>query len=196
MGRWWSELNGTVRGFIVILLIAAIIFVLNLEGTLVSLSLILQIVFFLAIAVVLYMFWRDRMRHEVDTWSQRSRWVFYGSALLVILDFGVYFWPATRCGASGAPSVPTGISGLPTRLGACGFGLGSGTSAGIPTRRRTCARSSAAKTRVKLTRSTWGEPDSEPASLSATRPRSPRPTSKRLSLRQTPRPSLGAVECA
>ncbi len=93
MGRWWSDLNGTVRGFIVILVIAAIVFVLNLEGTLVSLSLILQIVFFLAIAVVLYMFWRDRMRHEVDTWSQRSRWVFYGSALLIILDFGVYFWP-------------------------------------------------------------------------------------------------------
>jgi archaellum biogenesis protein FlaJ (TadC family) len=93
MGRWWSELNGTVRGFIVILLIAAIVFVLNLEGTLVSLSLILQIVFFLAIAVVLYMFWRDRMRHEVDTWSQRSRWVFYGSALLIILDFAAYFWP-------------------------------------------------------------------------------------------------------
>jgi len=93
MGRWWSELNGTVRGFIVILVIAAIVFVLNLEGTLVSLSLILQIVFFLAIAVVLYMFWRDRMRHEVDTWSQRSRLVFYGSALLIILDFGVYFWP-------------------------------------------------------------------------------------------------------
>jgi hypothetical protein len=96
MGRWWSELNGTVRGFIVILAIAAIVFFLNLEGTLISLSLILQIVFFLAIAVVLYMFWRDRMRHEVDTWSQRSRWVFYGSAALIVLDFGVYFWPGRR----------------------------------------------------------------------------------------------------
>src|SRR5207249_9166716 len=93
MARWWSGLHGTVHGFIVILLIAAIVFVLNLEGTLVSRSLILQIVFFLAIAVVLYMFWRDRMRHEVDTWSQRSRWVFYGSALLIILDFAAYFWP-------------------------------------------------------------------------------------------------------
>jgi len=93
MGRWWSELNGTVRGFLVILAIAAIVFVLNLEGTLLSLSLLLQIVFFLAIAVVLYMLWRDRMRHEIDTWSDRSRWVFYGSALLVVLDFAAYFWP-------------------------------------------------------------------------------------------------------
>jgi Na+/melibiose symporter-like transporter len=93
MGRWWSELNGTVRGFLVILAIAAIVFVLNLEGTLLSLSLLLQIVFFLAIAVVLYMFWRDRMRHEIETWSDRSRWVFYGSALLIVLDFAAYFWP-------------------------------------------------------------------------------------------------------
>ena len=93
MGRWWSELNGTVRGFLVILAIAAIVFVLNLEGTLLSLSLLLQIVFFLAIAVVLYMLWRDRMRHEIDTWSDRSRWVFYGSALLIVLDFAAYFWP-------------------------------------------------------------------------------------------------------
>jgi len=56
-------------------------------------SLILQIVFFLAIAVVLYMFWRDRMRHEIETWSERSSRVFYGSALLIIVDFAAYFWP-------------------------------------------------------------------------------------------------------
>jgi len=93
MGRLWSELNGTVRGFLIILVIVAVVFVLNLEGTLVSLSLILQIVFFLAIAVVLYMFWRDRMRHEIETWSERSSRVFYGSALLIIVDFAAYFWP-------------------------------------------------------------------------------------------------------
>jgi ABC-type xylose transport system permease subunit len=58
-----------------------------------SLSLIIQIVFFIAIAVVLYMFWRDRLRHEVDTWSERSRRVFYGSALLILLDLAVFFWP-------------------------------------------------------------------------------------------------------
>ena len=96
MGRWWSDMNGTMRGFIVILAIAAVVFVLNLEGALVSLSLILQIVFFLAIAVVIYMFWRDRMRHEIETWSQRSNRVFYGSALLIIVDFAAFFWPGRR----------------------------------------------------------------------------------------------------
>ena len=93
MGRWWSDINATVRGFLIILAIVVVIFVLNLEGTLVSLSLILQIVFFLAIAIVLYMFWRDRMRHEIETWSDRSSRVFYGSALLIIVDFAAYFWP-------------------------------------------------------------------------------------------------------
>ena len=46
--------------------------------------------------VVLYMFWRDRMRHEIETWSQRSNRVFYGSALLIIVDFAAYFWPGRR----------------------------------------------------------------------------------------------------
>jgi amino acid transporter len=93
MGRLWSDMNATVRGFLIILAIVVVVFVLNLEGTLVSLSLILQIVFFLAIAVVLYMFWRDRMRHEIETWSQRSNRVFYGSALLILVDFAAFFWP-------------------------------------------------------------------------------------------------------
>ena len=37
-------MNGTVRCFLIILAIVAVVFVLNLEGTLVSLSLLLQIV--------------------------------------------------------------------------------------------------------------------------------------------------------
>jgi hypothetical protein len=93
MRRWWSDMNPTLRGFLVILAIAVIVFVLNLEGALLSLSIILRIVFFIAIAVVLYMFWRDRMRHEIETWSDRSRWVFYGSAALIVADFAAYFWP-------------------------------------------------------------------------------------------------------
>jgi hypothetical protein len=39
------------------------------------------------------MFWRDRLRHEIETWSDRSRAVFYGSFLLIVLDFAAYFWP-------------------------------------------------------------------------------------------------------
>jgi archaellum biogenesis protein FlaJ (TadC family) len=93
MGSRWSDMNSTLRGFLIVLAIAIVVFVLNLEGVILSLSLIIQIVFFIAIAVVLYMFWRDRMRHEVNTWSERSRRVFYGSALLILLDLAVFFWP-------------------------------------------------------------------------------------------------------
>jgi hypothetical protein len=93
MGSRWSDLNPTVRGFLIIAAIALVVFLLNLEGAILSLALILRIVFFIAIAIVLYMFWRDRMRHEIDTWSDRSRSVFYGSALLIIADLAVYFWP-------------------------------------------------------------------------------------------------------
>jgi hypothetical protein len=93
MGRRWGDMNGTVRGFLIVLAIALVVFLLNLEGAILSLALIFRIVFFIAIAVVLYMFWRDRMRHDIETWSERSRRVFYGSALLIIADLAVFFWP-------------------------------------------------------------------------------------------------------
>jgi hypothetical protein len=93
MGRRWGDMNGTLRGFLIVLAIAIVVFLLNLEGTLLSLALIIRFVFFIAIAVVIYMFWRDRMRHDIETWSERSRRVFYGSALVIVLDFGAYFWP-------------------------------------------------------------------------------------------------------
>jgi hypothetical protein len=92
----FGDLNPTLRGFLVIAAIAGIVFVLNLEQTLVSLSLIIQIIFFIAIAVVVYMFWRDRLRLEIATWSRRPQVVFYGAAALVLLDFGAYFWPGRR----------------------------------------------------------------------------------------------------
>ena len=95
MGSWWNGINSTARGFAIVLAIAVIVFVLNLEGVIFSLALIFRFVFFIAIAIVLYMFWRDRMRHDIETWSDRSRWVFYGSALLIILDLAVFFWPGS-----------------------------------------------------------------------------------------------------
>ena len=86
-------MNATVRGFLIVLAIALVVFLLNLEGAILSLALIFRIVFFIAIAVVLYMFWRDRMRHDIETWSERSRRVFYGSALLILVDLAAFFWP-------------------------------------------------------------------------------------------------------
>jgi hypothetical protein len=86
-------MNPTVRGFLIIALITAVIVLLSLQTTLASLFLIAQIAFFIAIAVVVYFVWRDRLRHEIDTWSRRSTWVFYGGAALILVDLAAYFWP-------------------------------------------------------------------------------------------------------
>ncbi len=92
MRRFWSQLNPTLRGFGIIVLIALVIVLLQLEQTLVSLFLLARIAFFLAIAFVLYLFWRDR-RDDIGGWSQRSRAVFYGGAALILVDLAAYFWP-------------------------------------------------------------------------------------------------------
>ena len=93
MRRLFSDMNPTLRGFLVIGLIALVVVILQLQQTLVSLGILLRIVFFVAIAAVIYMFWRDRLRHEIETWGTRQRIVFYGAAALIIVDLGVLFWP-------------------------------------------------------------------------------------------------------
>jgi hypothetical protein len=85
MRRWWSNLNPTLRGFLVILVIAAIIFALSQEAALTALYLLLSIVFVLAMTFFVYQLWRER-RGEIGTWSTRSQIVFYGSALLMVAN--------------------------------------------------------------------------------------------------------------
>ena len=84
-------MNPTLRGFLVIALIAAVVVVLQLERTLTALFLIARIAFFLAVAYFLYLLWRDR-REEIAMWSTRSRVVFYGSAALMVVNVGVRFF--------------------------------------------------------------------------------------------------------
>jgi hypothetical protein len=90
-------MNRTLRGFLVILLIAGIVYVLQLERTLTALFLLARIAFFLAIAFFVYMFWRER-RSEIASWSRRARAVFYGGALLMVVNIGARFFVAARSG--------------------------------------------------------------------------------------------------
>jgi fucose 4-O-acetylase-like acetyltransferase len=86
-------MNPTLRGFLIIALIAALVVVLQLESTLTALFLIAQIAFFLAIAFFVYLVWRER-RDEISMWSTRARVVFYGSALLILANVASrYFVP-------------------------------------------------------------------------------------------------------
>jgi len=90
MGRWLSD-RPTLRGFLIIALIALAVVFLNLYTTVLAIGMLLQIAFFLAIAFFVYLVWRER-RGEIGTWSERERIVFYGAALLIVAVIGLYFW--------------------------------------------------------------------------------------------------------
>jgi small-conductance mechanosensitive channel len=89
--RGFRDMNPTLRGFLIIALIAVVIVVLQLQTTLAALFLLARIAFFLAIAYFVYLMWRDR-REQISMWSARSRAVFYGSALLLVVNVGVRFF--------------------------------------------------------------------------------------------------------
>ena len=104
MRRLLSQINPTVRGFLIIALVALVIVVLSLEETLLALSMLLQIAFFLAIAFFVYLVWRER-RGDISTWSTRAQVVFYGAALLIVANLAAAFY-------RGGGSLFGGLAGL------------------------------------------------------------------------------------
>ncbi len=88
---FWHSMNRTVRGFLIIALITLVVVVLQLQATLAALSLIVSIAFFLAVAYFVFLVWRER-RSDIDVWPTRARVVFYGAAVLIVVDLGHYFW--------------------------------------------------------------------------------------------------------
>jgi hypothetical protein len=89
--RVFGDMNPTLRGFLIIALVAVVIVVLELQTTLTALFLLARIAFFLAIAYFVYLLWRDR-REEISMWSARSRAVFYGSAVLMVVNVAARFF--------------------------------------------------------------------------------------------------------
>jgi small-conductance mechanosensitive channel len=89
--RFWDRINPTVRGFLILVLIALAVVVLNLYTALVTASILLQVAFFLAVAFFVFLLWRER-REEIGAWPARSRAVFYGGALLIVADVGAFFY--------------------------------------------------------------------------------------------------------
>ena len=79
--------------------------------SLVTASILLQVAFFIAIAFVAYMLWRDFGRREIELWPRRAQWIFYGavacswstsagssSCSLSGLDALAFFLVAAACG--------------------------------------------------------------------------------------------------
>jgi hypothetical protein len=84
------DVNPTLRGFAILVVLAAAITAFQLRVGLEIILLFLQILFLLAIAYVLFMLWRTR-REEISMWSARSRVVFYGGAVLAVVNVGLAF---------------------------------------------------------------------------------------------------------
>ena len=113
MRQFWSDLNPTLRGFLIVALIALLVIVLNLYVTLAALYAIAGIAFFLAIAFFVYMLWRER-RQEITAWPTHSKIAFYGGALVIVVALGGYFTVH-----------PTGLDalGFLIALGLAGFAM-------------------------------------------------------------------------
>jgi small-conductance mechanosensitive channel len=111
--RIWSDMNPTLRGFLIIALIAVTIVVLNLYTALASLYVIARIAFLLAIAFFLYLVWRER-REEIATWPRYARIALYGGALLIVADVAAF----SLAGASGMAAVAFLLV-----IGICGFAI-------------------------------------------------------------------------
>jgi len=88
---FFSRMNPTLRGFLIIALIALVVVVLQLQTTLSALLILARIVFILAIAFFVYLIWRER-RGEIAQWPARARVVFYGAALLAVADLAVNWY--------------------------------------------------------------------------------------------------------
>jgi uncharacterized membrane protein len=89
MRRFFSDMNPTLRGFLIIVAIVLAVIVLNQQNTVVSLLLIARIAFFLAIAFFIYLLWRER-RFEISTWPTRAQFAFYGGAVLIVVALGTF----------------------------------------------------------------------------------------------------------
>lgn len=86
------NVSPSLRGFGILVLIAAVVTALQIGAGLEVILLFLQVLFLLAIAYVLFTLWRRR-REEISEWSLRSRLVFYGGAALAIAALGLAFSP-------------------------------------------------------------------------------------------------------
>lgn len=92
-----TNMNPTLRGFLIIFAIAGVVTALRLESTLTVLFFLVRIVFVVAIAFLLYRLWRER-RDEIAMWPTRSKAVFYGAAVLALVNIGLAFaldYPST-----------------------------------------------------------------------------------------------------
>jgi hypothetical protein len=89
MSGFFARMNPTLRGFLILIAVALVIVLLQLEGTLIALSLLARIAFVLAVAFFVYLVWRER-RADIAVWPRRAMVAFYAAAILIVLDLVVF----------------------------------------------------------------------------------------------------------
>jgi hypothetical protein len=85
-----KDMNPTLRGFLIIVVVAAAITAAGAEAGLYVVLFVLRILFIIAIGYLVYTLWR-RNRAEIATWGRRARAVFYGAAALAIVNLVASF---------------------------------------------------------------------------------------------------------
>jgi hypothetical protein len=102
MKRFFADMNPTLRGFLIIaVIVVAIATVYPLALTFAIVWQLARIAFYIAIAFFVYKLWRDRWG-DIETWSDRSKWVFHLAAVLIVVDLALFF-----------PPISANFSGLP-----------------------------------------------------------------------------------
>jgi predicted MFS family arabinose efflux permease len=94
----WHRIPPLARGLGIVALIALVVVVLSLEPVVATVGGILQIAFFLAIALFLFMVWRER-RGDLEAWSDWNRKLFYAAIVVGVVAIGLalgYGLPGTR----------------------------------------------------------------------------------------------------
>jgi hypothetical protein len=86
MKRFFEDMNPTLRGFLIIGVIAlAIASLYPLQIGFGIIFLIARILFFIAICFLVFRWWREH-RSDIDLWSPRAKWTFYAGAWLIIAE--------------------------------------------------------------------------------------------------------------
>lgn len=88
MRRLWDRIPPLARGLGIVALIAVVVVVLSLEPVVATVGGILQIAFFLAIALFLFLVWRER-RGDLEAWSDWNRRLFYAAIVLGVVAIGL-----------------------------------------------------------------------------------------------------------